>query len=39
MGNFRQAVADGLRRVKIREALRQVNCTIFVGDAGHAADN
>ena len=38
-GNLGQTVEDLLRRVEVREALGQVHRAVFVGDAGHAADD
>ena len=39
MGDFGQAVLQGLGRVKIRETLRQVDCTASVRDARHVTND
>ena len=39
VGHFCQTVHNGLGRIKIREALREVHRVILHGDAGHAADD
>ena len=39
VGHLRQTVEQLLRRLKVREALRQVNRVILHGNARHAADD
>ena len=39
VGHLRQPVCDGLRRVKVREALREVHGAVLHGHPGHAADH
>ena len=39
VGGFGQRVGQLLRRVEIREALRQVDGIVLVVDAGHPADD
>ena len=39
MGDFGQAVLQGLGRIKIRETLRQVDCTASVRDARHVTND
>ena len=39
MGDLRQPLQDGLRRVKIRKALRKIDGAVLGGDPGHPADD
>ena len=39
VGDLREAVEDGLRRVEVGEALGKIHRAVLVGDTGHAADD
>ena len=39
VGDLREAVEDGLGRVKVGEALGKIHRAVLVGDTGHAADD